>query len=333
MELRAQDEFPHTPDGTDDSPWKDTWWFVCRDAEADVVVHAHMTLSANREPPARTTVLVKHGGREALEVLRTEATRTSGDTVGNDLLQLTIVEPEWGDAKRIRLTARLDEVEVELNLAGRFPTADINAVCPGVLPARSGGPTGPAAGGVLRHVEASMTFDGTLTWKGGPPTPIAGFAMRDRSWGWRKTQAMFRFGWEGFFGHGPDYTLGLGCFRVDDSPGSDGSRASAFIADKDGVHVCTDVDLRLDGTGRPVKVSFSTADGRRISAETTRQSMSAHLPFQDPDSLTENSLMVVQSEHHLDLLDQDGGRVEALYTTARPRCSSVCEGTTFFGAR
>jgi hypothetical protein len=329
MQLRARDEFPHTPDGVDDSPWKDTWWFVARDAGTDVAVHAHLTLSANRQPPARTTVLVKQGGREALAVLRTEATRLRANTVGNDLLQISIVEPEWGDAKRITLTAALDEVSVELNLAGRFPTADINQLCPGVLPARSGGPTGPSAGGVLRHVEASMTIAGTVTWSGQAPTPISGYAIRDRSWGWRKTQAMFRFGWEGFFAHGPDYTLGLGCFRIDDGPGSDGSRASAFIADKDGVHVCDQVDLRLDGTGRPVMVAFTSTDGRRIRAETVRQGMTAHLPFQDPDSLTENSLMVVQSEHHVDMRDQEGGRLEALYTTARPRYSSVLEGTTF----
>jgi hypothetical protein len=329
MELRARDEFPHTPDGEDDSPWKDTWWFVARDAHADVAVHAHLTLSANREPPARATVLVKHGGREALEVLRTDATRVEGDTVGNDLLQFAIADPAWGDAKRIRLTAGLAEVAVDLSLAGRFDTADINALCPGVLPARSGGPTGPAAGGVLRHVESAMSFTGTVTWAGADPTPVSGFAIRDRSWGWRKTQAMFRFGWEGFFAHGPDYVLGLGCFRADDSPGSDGSRASAFIADADGVHVCSHVELRLDGTGRPLLVSFTALDGRRVTAETTRQGMTAHLPFQDPDSRTENSLMVVQAEHHLDLRDQHGGVVHGLYTTARPRYSDVLAGTTF----
>jgi hypothetical protein len=332
MELRAQDEFPHIPDGEDESPWKDTWWFVARDADADVAVHAHFTLSANRQPPARATVLVKHGGREALEVLRTEATRVGGDEVGNDLLQLRILEPAWGEDKRIRLTAQLAEVSVELDLVGRFGTADINSLCPGVLPARSGGPTGPSAGGVLRHVESAMTFSGSVAWSGEAPTPISGFAIRDRSWGWRKTQAMFRFGWEGFFGHGPDYSVGLGCFRVDDAPGSDGSRASAFIADSGGVHVCTDVQLRLDGTGRPLLVSFTSADGRTITAETVRQGMTAHLPFQDPDSLTENSLMVVQAEHHLDMRDSDGGVLHGLYTTARPRYSDVLAGTTFHTA-
>jgi hypothetical protein len=187
MQLRPEDEFPHQPDGVDEAPWKDTYWFVARDPVRDVAVHAHLTLSANRQPPARATVLVKDGGREALGLLRTDATRTHGNTVGNDLLQIDVLNPEWDDRKRLRLSAHLDEVDVQLDLAGRFPAADINVLCPGVMPDRSGGPVGPAAGGVLRHLEHAMSFTGFLKWTAGDATSIEGFAIRDRSWGWRKT--------------------------------------------------------------------------------------------------------------------------------------------------
>lgn len=329
MQLQPDDEFPHVPDGVDEAPWKDTWWFVARDHEADAVVHAHLTLSANREPAARATVLVKQHGREAAALLRTDATRTKGNTVGNDLWQLEVLDPHWGDSKRLRLSARLDEVELELDMAGRFAVADINALCPGVLPDRSGGPTGPAAGGVLRHLEHAMTFTGSLRWRGEQPAPVSGYAIRDRSWGWRKTQEMFRYGWEGFFGHGSDYSVGLGSFRSHDGPGAENSRSSAWVSDGGGIHACTDARLRLDGTGRPVEVSFTTTDGRRISATTERQGMTAHLPFHDPDSHA-NSLMIVQTEHHLSMRDDQGGALQGMYTTARPRMSDVLEGTQFF---
>ena len=328
MELRPQDELPHIPDGVDDAPWKDTWWFVARDPDTDVTVHTHFTLSANREPPARATVLVKHGAREALGLLRTDATHTKDNLVGNDLWQLEVIDPEWDDRKRLKLTARLDEVSVDLELSGRFAAVDVNAVFPGVLPDRSGGPTGPSAGGVLRHLEAAMTFTGTVRWHDGPETVASGFAIRDRSWGWRKTQEMFRYGWEGFFGHGPDYSLGLGCFRVTDEPGGQGSRSSTWIADADGVHPCDAAEIRLDGTGRPVSLSFTTTSGRTITATTEVQELAAHLPFHDPDA-TGNSLMIVQTEHHLRMRDQDGAAFQGMYTTARPMRASILEGTTF----
>lgn len=51
MQLQPEDELPHVPDGVDEAPRKDTWWFVARDHVADVVVHSHLTLSANRSRP------------------------------------------------------------------------------------------------------------------------------------------------------------------------------------------------------------------------------------------------------------------------------------------
>lgn len=330
MELRAQDELPHVPDGTDEAPWKDTWWFVARDPLANVTVHTHFTLSANREPPARATVLVKHGARESLGLIRTEATRTKDNLVGNDLWQLQVLNPEWDHRKRLKLTAQLDDVEVDLDLSGRFPAVDVNATFPGVMPDRSGGPMGPAAGGILRHIEAAMTFDGTIGWHNETETAISGFVVRDRSWGWRKTQEMFRFGWEGFFGHGPDYALGVGCYRANDQPGGQGSRSSAWVADSAGVHVCGGAEIRLDGTGRPVTLSFSTADGRHIAANTEEQELAVHLPFHDPDP-TGNALMIVQTEHHLRMRDQEGGALQGMYTTARPMRTSILEGTRFYG--
>jgi hypothetical protein len=329
MQLRPEDEFPHQPDGVDEAPWKDTYWFVARDPVKDVAVHAHLTLSANRLPPARATVLVKDGAREALGLLRTDATRTHGNTVGNDLLQVDVLDPQWDDRKRIRLSARLEEVDVQLDLAGRFPAADINVLCPGAMPDRSGGPVGPAAEGVLRHLEHAMSFTGFLKWTAGEATSIEGFAIRDRSWGWRKNQEMFRYGWEGFFGHGTDYSIGVGCYRANDQPGGHDARVSAWISSADGVVACSDADLRLDGTGRPTSLSLTSTSGRTITGITRRHGMTAHLPFHDPDP-EGNSLMIVQSEHHLELSDQDGAPIQGMYTTARPMLSHVLEGAKFF---
>ena len=132
--LVAGDEFIHEPVGSSSAPWRDTWWFVCRDSERDVAIEAHITLSADTAPAGRSAVLLSTGAKSCTDVYRGDQLLTT-DRVGTKNIQIQVLNGEWDERKHLVLHGELAEhdasFEIELRAGTGPPTRQLSrrALC------------------------------------------------------------------------------------------------------------------------------------------------------------------------------------------------------------
>ena len=189
-------------------------------------------------------------------------------------------------------------------------------------------PTDPSAGSALRNVQHMMTFCGTLR-RDGCSQDICGKAFRDRSWGWRKTNELMRFGWHSFFGHTEDSTLSIVGFFASDARTGDGARVAAWIADDTGISAATEAQIELDVTGCPARV---VVDGRRhIDLRAIRQERTTHLPFHDAP-VEQNVLMISMTNHYVTMVDELGRPAWGVTNTGTPFNTHIMRGASVFAA-
>lgn len=295
--LVAADEFPHKPVGSSTAPWKDTWWFVARDAERDVVVEAHITLSPGEHGEGRSATLVRHGARQVSAVHQSAALRGSNQH-GTQQVTIKVLEGAWTAAKRLVLKGVLDGASYELHLQGRHDAVDATALAPGFLPVDW------SSGGAMRNVQHGMTFTGTVTL-GGKEITVAGDAFRDRSWGWRESSELLRHGWFAFLGHAEDCTFSLVGFYPGAARDGANGRTSGWVCDAAGVSPAVEMSVLLDPAGRPADVSLRSTAGKTVELEVVGHEADTFLSFHDAVG-TGNQWVIAMRNHHVRLRDRRG---------------------------
>jgi hypothetical protein len=319
--LCADDEFPHPPTGSSVAPWLDTWWFVCRDNDSDVIVEVHMTLSPTHGPGGRSAVLIRQGRREFTETYEGPAIITHGSH-GTDRVTLTVIEPEWTDAKRLRIQGSVDAAHFDLRLAGRFDAADAARLAPGFLPSDA------SSGGEMRNAQQGMMFDGTVTIAD-ETIAVSGSAMRDRSWGWRESNELLRQGWVAMLGHTADAVYSVVGFYPGDARDGRGGRYTAWFSTGDGVTVATAASLVYDSAGVPTRLRLSTEEGPVIDLTRAEHVGGTYLSFHDSDS-AENALVIAMMNHHVLMADSAGNLGWGYANLGNPLMTHPFDGMTFF---
>lgn len=315
----AADERPHTPVGASDAPWVDTWWIVCHDPERDVLVETHLTLLAV-QGVARSSFLVRAGGRSAQSVwLGPSAIDTAGH--GSGEVHVEVVNGDWTADKRLRLRIDGKDGGCDLLLAGRFDAADATLLAPGFMPVDA------ASGAVMRNAQHGMTFFGTVTVEG-ERIEVSGQAFRDRSWGWRQNNELFRHGWLAVLGHTADAVFSVTSFFGNDARSGENGRATAWLADADGVRATTETAIELDGAGIPTAVSLSTP-ARRLTLTRAEHLGATFLPMHEAHG-DGNERLIGMMNHHLVLTDADGNRSWGYANVGWPLMTRPLEGMRMF---
>lgn len=289
----AEDELPHPLPLEDHGlPWKDTWWFGLRDEDESFVAAFHITLSPNRRPGCRTSVVIRDGDRDLVDV--TSTSPVAGPLIGTPVLGLEIVEPAWDASTCLRLRVRHDQVTADLEVTGCFLGVDLGALAPGILPAGYHGQ-------LLHHAEQAVRFQGEVRWTGGPTRPVAGRGFRDRSWGLRKSERMFSGGtlFGGLHLEGPEPAgMGLLAWRHPDVDPSSLVPAAAWWADDQTIVGATSGRYLRGGDGRPSSLELHFSDGRSVVAPDLRNVAEILYSFFEPD-LDGTAIAITCFDHHV----------------------------------
>ncbi|MGY4102969.1 hypothetical protein ACW2Q0_25925 [Nocardia sp. R16R-3T] len=293
--LKTSDEFPHEPVGTSTAPWTDTWWFVCRDEKADVIVETHLTLIA--PDAARSATLVRRGAAERQSVWRGRST-IAAPSHGTDEVRVEVDDPRWTDDKRVTLHGAIPGAAFELTLTGRFDATDNTALAPGFLPVDQ------SSGTVMRNLQHAMRFSGWVDF-GGERIEVSGDAFRDRSWGWREHNDLLRHGWISVMGHAGDASYSaIGFYRGEAREG-EGGRMYGWVADAEGVRAAVDAEIVLDGAAIPTEIRLTEADGRELHLVRQQHLTATFLSMHEAHS-ADNERLIAMMNHHLVLRDADG---------------------------
>lgn len=188
LRCKPEDEFPHVPQGDDSLPWKDTWYFSAWDADADLHLAMHMTVSANRRPDTRVAIGARLNGRERVVVCREDGYRDER-RVGNRLAGIEALHLSWDAQHRLRWHGETAELAFDLVVTGLHLAADFHALFPGVNPSGQQGHS-------YSHTEQVIRAEGRVQWKAEPERAFKGLGWRDRGWGRRKNDLTFATGYD-----------------------------------------------------------------------------------------------------------------------------------------
>nr|WP_271213657.1 hypothetical protein [Rhodococcus wratislaviensis]GLK40862.1 hypothetical protein GCM10017611_77370 [Rhodococcus wratislaviensis] len=323
MTLLPRDEFPHPrPDDTA-GHWKDTWWLICRDSDNDVTIQAHLEVAPqDAESVVRSSVVVRHHGAEGSRMEYGTYSDTDSDIFGTDNFTIEVADARWTVDKHLILRGNVEPFDFEIHLRGSFPAADMTEIAP------NWHPVDEKTGQELRHVQQAMKFTGALRVDGSATAiEIDGLGIRDRSWGWRVSQAMHRYGWQGAFFQTPEYAGSLSLMNVADDPAVPGN-ASGWIADANGLQGCSGGEMVTDATGRIARLSLEGVDGVAAAVTTTAQEVAVYFPFHDIEG-DEDQMVIGTVEHHMTIVDDRDAAGWGLYSVARPYRSHPMRGANF----
>ncbi len=272
---RSEDEYPHPLPASDlDLPFKDTWLLAFRDDVGDVSFAIHLTLSPNRLPGLRATIALQWGRRNHLRT-HYVTPRIDDNGVASEVAELEILNPEWSPAKRLIVRLHDGDLDAEFEFTGCHFGVDSQVVTPGLIPNSEGVRD-------LGHAEQAMRATGHLSF-GDEHISIDGYAYRDRSWGFRKSDKMARHGYTFAQIHLPDAAIGLLAWQNPDAPADAELPVGGWLSDASGVHSAVGGLLHLSAVARGEHLAMEFTNGRKVDLVIRRALADLHYPYHEPE--------------------------------------------------
>jgi len=299
------DELLHQPWGDESLPWKDTWYFSLVDADAQVHLAMHMTVTAGSPSDTRVAVGVRDLAGESVAV-RTEPGRTDSSSIGNSLARLEIVNLSWDSDHKLRWTADMPWFEFDVTVHGVHFAPLFDTMFPGV------NPTG-AQGHSYSHTEQVITGVGVVKRQNGPEQRISAMGWRDRGWGRRVNELSFGTGYDLIAGILPDgAAFALSAMRnVEHAPDAP-LPIYGFLTDAAGAVPAVGGIFFKDSMSYPARLGLEFADGRRVDAEQVAHLSTLSVPFHDAQP--ERFGIAVNARDYYATMADPGGRSFAVFS-------------------
>ena len=314
------DELLHQPRGDESLPWKDTWYFSLVDADAQVHLAMHMTVTAGQH--TRVAVGMRDLAGQSLAV-RTEAGHADSGSIGNSLARLDIENLSWDGDHRLRWTANTPEFEFDVTVRGVHFAPLFDTMFPGVNPIGVDGYS-------YSHTEQVITGDGVVKRQQGPERRISAMGWRDRGWGRRVNELAFGTGYDLVAGILPDGSaFALSAMRnVEHAPDAP-LPIYGFLTDAAGAVPAVGGIYFKDSMSYPARLGLEFAGGRRIDAEQVGHLSTLSVPFHDaqPERF---GIAVNARDYYAAMADPTGSTFAVFSNEGHAMRSDVTGGGRFF---
>lgn len=270
------EELLHQPWGDASLPWKDTWYFSLVDADAQVHLAMHMTVTAGQESDTRVAVGMRDLAGESVAVC-TEPGRTDSRSIGNSLASIEIVNLSWDCNHQLRWTANTASFEFDVTVRGVHFAPFFDTMFPGVNP--SG-----VQGHSYSHTEQVITGTGVVKRQHGAEQCISAIGWRDRGWGRRVNELSFGTGYDLIAGILPDGSaFALSAMRNVEHSADAPLPIYGFLTDAEGAVPAVGGIYFKDSMSYPARLGLEFADGRRVYAEQIAHLSTLSVPFHDAE--------------------------------------------------
>lgn len=277
--MTVHDDLPHPVPPLAYLRWKENYFFIIKSPDTGVFGLVHL----NFEPGfarARFTCNLSIEGEvtQYSSTMPFPADFEMARRIGDGRMELAFVEPHG----RFELSARTDDVHLDVVFTARQPTFDYSAC-------KTAAPETPSFQEVMtlgtnlpyNHQQQALSVEGSVTRLGdGRQLPISGYGYRDHSWCMRTDNIVSEHTWSAF--SFPSAAVGAKTITTLHRPGL--WAREGYVADADGTRALRRIATRREGEGPdglPAKLVHDLEDvfGARLTIEADIADRLAHVPL------------------------------------------------------